>query len=200
MHKQHCTWKPILPIILTLILAFSFIPITTVNAQEEISWYSYSEGFEKAKSSGKPVFMDVWAPWCGPCQKMEEDVYTDGQVIQKSEKFISIKVNADENRGLAQEYGVSSIPTLIFLTPDNQVIKREVGYKSSDELVNIMNQVLNQFDDSNNDDREVSEDNTQVESTNSNFLTDNFIFVEIVISLGVAVAIILFLRKNKSKE
>ena len=76
---------------------------------------------EEVLNSQKPVLVDFWAVWCGPCQMQ-------GPVIeQAAEKFPEIKVgklNVDEQGELSQRYGVMSIPTLI-LFKDGQVADRK---------------------------------------------------------------------------
>jgi len=69
---------------------------------------NFDEEVLKAK---KPVLVDFWAPWCGPCQITGPMVETIAQEI--GNKAIVGKLNVDENPIIAQKYGVMSIPTLI---------------------------------------------------------------------------------------
>ncbi len=89
---------------------------------------------EEVLNSQKPVLVDFWAVWCGPCQMQ-------GPVIeQAAEKFPEIKVgklNVDEQGELSQRYGVMSIPTLI-LFKDGQVAKKAVGFHSLEEIGKIL--------------------------------------------------------------
>jgi thioredoxin 1 len=80
----------------------------------------------------KPVLVDFWAPWCGPCQMM-------GPVIDEVSKEVSDfakvgKLNVDENQETAQKFGVMSIPTLI-LFKKGENVNQMVGVQSKETLV-----------------------------------------------------------------
>ncbi len=95
------------------------IPITKENFEEEIAL------------SSLPVVLDVYATWCGPCQQMMPIV--DELEKELADKYKFAKLNVDEAREISIEYGVTSVPTFIFIK-DNEVKGKETGYMSKDTL------------------------------------------------------------------
>ena len=90
------------------------------------------DNFEtEALKSATPMFVDFWAEWCGPC-KMIAPVL-DELANEYSGKIKIGKVNVDEQQGLAAQYRVSSIPSLLMIK-NGQVIEQMVGAKSKRDL------------------------------------------------------------------
>ena len=69
------------------------------------------ESFNKAISENKPVLVDFWAPWCGPCKSLNPILQEVANELGSTAAIY--KVNVDENTDLAQEHGVNSIPTML---------------------------------------------------------------------------------------
>ncbi|HIW49969.1 MAG TPA: thioredoxin [Candidatus Blautia intestinavium] len=88
-----------------------------------------SQNFEEeVLKSEKPVLIDFWATWCGPCMRQ-------GPIVEElaAEGYTVGKVNVDEEPGLAQQFQVMSIPTLIIFR-DGKEAKRLVGLTPKDTL------------------------------------------------------------------
>lgn len=94
---------------------------------------------QEVEKSTKPVLLDIYAPWCGPCQHMVPVLEEVDKEL--GEKYKIAKVNVDETREVAIKFGVSSIPTFVFIK-DGQVKAKETGYISKDDLVEKLNKYL----------------------------------------------------------
>jgi thioredoxin 1 len=91
-------------------------------------------------NSGKPVLVDFWAEWCGPCRalapKLEEIANEMGEKVQ------IVKVNVDENHQTPGRYGIRGIPAMI-LFKGGQEVGQLVGNHPKDTIVDFLNKHLN---------------------------------------------------------
>ena len=97
------------------------------------------ENFTETVGSNKPVLVDYWAEWCGPCKMVApilEEVASD-----MSDKLTVGKVDVDENQELAAQLNIMSIPTLV-LFKDGEVVDQVIGALSKSQLLSFLEQHL----------------------------------------------------------
>jgi thioredoxin 1 len=93
------------------------------------------ENFEnEVLKSEKPVLVDFWASWCGPCRELGPVVDALGEELTDVKV---VKINVDEERELAKKYKVFSIPTLVVIK-DGQAVNKSVGVKSREEILAML--------------------------------------------------------------
>ena len=95
-----------------------------------------AEEFKKVLKENQFVLVDFYADWCGPCKMM-------GPVVERFDneingKVMVAKINIDENLDLAQEYRITSIPTLLFFK-EGALVDSAIGYRSFDNLMDFYN-------------------------------------------------------------
>jgi thiol:disulfide interchange protein len=94
-----------------------------------------------AKAGNKLILVDFWATWCGPCKKMDAEVWSSDEAQKIKLNFIPLKIDIDAEKALAAEYGIRSIPNLILMDYKGRVINSYVGYSSKSDLLKFIESI-----------------------------------------------------------
>lgn len=118
-----------------------------VQWTEGLSW---QEVKEKAKRENKYIFLDCFTTWCGPCKRMDQEVYPNEKVGNFfNDKFISVKVQMDKTKNdntfiqswyndaaeIGKHYLLEGYPTMLFFSPNGTIVKKETGFKNVNEFM-----------------------------------------------------------------
>ena len=116
----------------------------------EAKWGDNLElALNQASDSDKIVMIDFMAQWCPPCKKMDQETFSDQNVIEKLNEFILLKIDVDKQQdvakkynGNARKYGGMGIPNILFLDKEKNIVHRIVGFHDADQLISVMDSVL----------------------------------------------------------
>ena len=132
-----------------LLLGALVVPIASAQAKPakaskkkaapKINWApSYWAAKKAAERTGKPLFIDFYTDWCGPCKWLDENTYKDAQFIAYSRGWIMAKVNPEKSEfgaKLAEKYGVRGFPSMIFTDGSGKKLGEAVGAYPAKQLI-----------------------------------------------------------------
>lgn len=106
---------------------------------------SMEEAKKQALETGKLIFIDVHASWCGPCKLMAKGAFMDPKVAEMyNTKFINLKIDAEKDPDgefVSRAYKVQAYPTLLFVDSKGKLVKNYVGMRRADELISMAKMV-----------------------------------------------------------
>jgi thioredoxin 1 len=106
---------------------------------EAITQLSDSNFESEVINSPKPILVDFWAEWCGPCKMIAPEL--EKLAAEKNEQLRVGKLNVDDNRETAMKYSISSIPTLL-LFKNGELVKKLIGVMSKDKIITEISSFL----------------------------------------------------------
>jgi thiol:disulfide interchange protein DsbD len=133
-------------IIVAVLLGFLIVLLAIQNrggseggGSGQIAWLTeLPPALASAKETGKPIMIDFFATWCGPCKMLDKQTYSDDRVAAASTNWLMVRIDVDKNQTLAQYYSVSSIPTIVTLGSDGKELQREVGFIGVGPMLTLM--------------------------------------------------------------
>jgi thiol-disulfide isomerase/thioredoxin len=111
-----------------------------------LPWHDVKSGFALAKRNKKLILVDFYTDWCGWCKVMDENTYTDPQVIKLLKaRFVLIKADAQDGgagQELAKHLSISGFPSTCFIEPKGTVRGIAVGFRDPEQMLIMLNQIL----------------------------------------------------------
>lgn len=147
--------RHLFPLFTLLLLSLAISPAaaqvtpTTPGAQPDgPDWQSFDEAMTEVQTNDKLVLVDVYAPWCGYCRKMQKETYTDATVKTHLTDYFEVARLDGTNRDslvtyqgqtlkpatLAQHFGATGYPTTVFLEPSGDVLFQQPGFIAPEQF------------------------------------------------------------------
>ena len=124
---------------LTPILLLFAAASTATGATKEIAWhYNFDEGVALSKALARPMLLDFWATWCGPCRRMDTEVWANEKVNSFADRYVFIKVDMDRERDVGDRYAVHAIPTMMVADPWGHAAQKREGFANSFEVAGLL--------------------------------------------------------------
>lgn len=123
-----------------------FLILGSINANSQTEGISFEKGnwfniLKKAKDEKKLIFLDAYTSWCGPCKKMQANVFPDKKLGEYfNANFVNAKIDMEQGEGpaIGMKYPVRGYPTLLFIDPvSGKVVKEVLGYRSVEQLFKL---------------------------------------------------------------
>lgn len=131
----------------TLVLLLPLIVLLSFSSKEkkegtknEIEFFkgSWNEAVVKAKKEKKPIFLDIYATWCGPCKLLKKETFTNKSVAAYfNANYINVSLDGEKGEGemLAQKYQIPGFPTLIILNKEAVPVHATAGFMPPAEFL-----------------------------------------------------------------
>jgi thiol-disulfide isomerase/thioredoxin len=111
---------------------------------------TWKEVLEKAKQTSKPIFIDVYTSWCGPCKKMTKEIFLLEEVGKVyNTNFICYQIDAEKGEGveIAKKYAVKAYPTYLFIKSDGVLYYTALGWMDAKKFIAESNNALSEIND-----------------------------------------------------
>jgi thiol-disulfide isomerase/thioredoxin len=132
------------------ILLSLIISLSVFSQGIEFQQGTWKDVLKKAQELNKPIFVDIYTTWCGPCKRMSADIFPLKEVGDVyNQRFVCFKIDAEKGEGivLAKKYDVKFYPTYLFINPDESLIMKAIGSMPADEFIALTDKVKAELSD-----------------------------------------------------
>lgn len=126
-----------------VLMAFSSIGIAQESSSEkgiQFNEDSWGEILQLAKAENKPIFLDVYASWCGPCKALKHRTFPNASAGEYfNENYINVTLDAEKGEGIkiARQLKVNAYPSLYILNPNGEAVLLSQGFHNPEELIEL---------------------------------------------------------------
>lgn len=139
MNQRDLTYAKWIALVSGAFLLFAAATEYWPTSGTSLNWLTLADAQTEAGRQEKPIFVDVYADWCGPCKQMERTVFpTDSVHDLLAGQFVLAKINGDDpvmGDSLKKQFGIRAYPTYIVLSPAGKERKRRVGFVNTTNLI-----------------------------------------------------------------
>jgi len=126
----------------TILSFFPFMMVAVLGYSQGIDFHkgTWAEALEKASLEDKIIFVDAYTSWCGPCKRMDANVFPKKEVGDfYNPAFINVKLNMEkgDGRSFAKKYRVSSYPSFLFIDGTGKVVMRTKGGRPANKFIQL---------------------------------------------------------------
>jgi len=126
-------------------LSRSYTPSTNMKGTQFTVNPSYDIVLREAGKEKRPILLDFYTTWCGPCKWMDQDVFEMEAVANLlNENFVNVKIDAEkgEGPGLTRKFEVNGYPSLVFLNSNGEVVERQLGMTTATKVMEMARRVM----------------------------------------------------------
>ncbi len=101
---------------------------------------TWEEALSRSKTEHKLIFLDIYAIWCGPCKKLSKYTFSNEEVGSfYNQNFINVSLDGEKGEGaiLANKFGISGYPSLLFINSNGEIIKGTTGYHNANDFLSL---------------------------------------------------------------
>jgi thioredoxin 1 len=103
---------------------------------------SFREAVSRARTGGKPLVIDFWASWCGPCKKLKRETLESPLVAPRLAQVEFVSIDVDAEPALAKSYGVAAIPLVLFVDAGGRVVDCLKGFEPPEPFLARLEKTL----------------------------------------------------------